>query len=219
MYRLSPTAWRIVAVAAGATLLSSACRKRSEAGRAERAAAACEKLCRLVVRSSDARPEGQCHRGCMAQLSAAGSACEPMALKWLECRANAARPFETPKGSAPAPAADSCGVELSLAKDCAKDCRRDGILQSGEQTLTDRGSAQQVSFEARYYGCSSCVIDSGAPQGAACTSPKICAAKCFACRSQRGAVGLRACVDGHCASTAELGGLLQRLDMLAPCGQ
>lgn len=205
------------ALLAGVMLASVACRSKPEAGRAARATQACERLCRLAVRGAEGTAADPCRRGCLAQFSAAGDGCAASALIWLECRAD--RASEASVATGRLGTLDPCGSAHAELERCTAVCRRDGILQSGEQRLTDQSPPKAVAFEVRYYGCSHCSIEPGAAAGARCSSPKVCAADCFSCRSHLRSVSMRACVDGHCAATTELAGLMQRLDMMAPCSQ
>jgi hypothetical protein len=90
-------------------------------------------------------------------------------------------------------------------------------VQSGQQTIRRGAAMSPVQYEVRYYGCSACATEPGAPAAAACSSPKICAAPCFACRSGQSSVSVRACVEGRCADQAQLNQLVGELALLAPC--
>src|SRR5512145_1693244 len=189
MFRWSTIARGAVALAAGSLLGSASRPTDTEAGRAARAASTCEEFCRLVVRSSDSSLTGECHRGCFGQLGTDGGACEGARLRWMDCEIRARRrgvealaskePFE-PETTA------NCAESLTRARDCAEDCRREGIVESGWQSLGEPTHARQVGYEVHHFGCSTCVVDPGAPALAVCDSAKVCASHCFECRSRRG---------------------------------
>jgi len=221
MVRMSCIAIGATALVAGAVFGITSCRAEDEAGRAARAASACERLCRLVVRSPDASPSGLCHRGCLAQLHVMGSTCERDWLQWVECEI-----CSTQKGARiPAKTADfaesvraSCASEVATVRKCADDCRQAGILHSGAIEAGDAGAmTRTTTYEVRFQGCSACVHEIGAGAEAPCSAAKVCSSSCYGCRSGRSSIGLRACVDGHCASAEELEDLASRLEVLRPC--
>jgi hypothetical protein len=219
MLRSLPTARSANAVMAGVVLFTSACSCGDEAGRAARSSQACGRFCRLVVRSLDETPNGPCQRGCLAELSLAGTACRAAKLDWMDCRIGAARAL-TVQPARPVdsePSAVSCAKELGAARSCTKDCSKDGILQSGEQYLSEVRPPSQVSYEVRYHGCSPCGIDDGARAGAPCSTAKVCESKCYDCQLGRSTISLRACVDGHCAASGELQALLRQVNLLEVC--
>ncbi len=220
MRRSSPRAFRVAAQLAGAVLCIVACSRAKKAGRAARASNSCEQLCRLVVRSSESGPSGQCHRGCLAQVFAAGPACEDSLINWMDCEnaRGVEEPSKAPDLAVSGRATPYCSRELRAVTDCNKDCQSAGILQTGEQQIVDSGSTRRVLYEVKYHGCSTCSVDKGAAARAPCSSPKVCASDCYGCRSGQSSVSLRACVEGRCAERSELDHLLHRLEVLGPCG-
>lgn len=203
--------WRSRVLVAGTILSVLACKSNTRAGRAARGAAICAEFCRLVVRSSDPAPSGDCHRGCVAQWDLAGDSCRHRLSESMRCEIHRASSDRT-NG-----VASRCLQLKESADACVSYCRHQGIVQSGEVPIDSQGKASIAQFQIHERGCEACVPEPGASAGAACSSPKICRESCLVCRSGQSFSSLRACVDGHCARQAELTALATQLDTLQGC--
>lgn len=220
MYRsLTHLLWAAAHVA-GLGLCVVGCARDNEAGRAARATTSCERRCRLVVRSSEPAQLEQCQRGCLAQVFAAGPACESRLVDWMDCENTSAKSgVLVPRDSAaPTTSPQRCNRALERARECAQDCKHAGIVVSGDQSVPGSGVVRRVLYEVKYQGCARCAVDQGAPARAPCSSARVCASECFGCRSGQSSVSLRACVDGRCAESSELAELVVKLDALGACG-
>jgi hypothetical protein len=204
---------------AGALFGSVACREPTEAGRAARLKSTCERYCRLVVRSPEASPAGDCHRGCLAHLRAEADQCSMRLARWMDCEVwrLEAEESQIPKPPLPAYLPARCPKEHSAFVACARDCQKDGVLESGEIRLNESEPPRAALYEVWHHGCTPCGALPGAGTNAPCSSAKVCAAHCVACGSGREALSLRACVDHHCAAASELESLQRALPSLLVC--
>lgn len=203
--------WHGCVLVAGTILCALACRSNTRAGRAARGAAICAEFCRLVVRSSDPAPSGECQRGCLARWDRAGETCQPHVSESLRCEIGQASRERANRVTS------RCLQLKERADACVNDCQHQGIVQSGEVPIDWHGKAINAQFRLHVRGCEACVPEPGASADAACSSPKICQELCFGCRSSQRFVSVRACVDGHCAGQAELSALATQLDALREC--
>lgn len=196
---------------AGTIFCVLACRSNIEAGRAARGATICAEFCRLVVRSSDPTPNGECHRACMANWELAGNTCQQSVSESMRCDIDqASRDY-------PNLATSRCLRLKQRADACVRDCQQRGVIQSGEVPIVSHGAARSAQFQLRLRGCEACVPERGANAGAACSSSKVCEESCLDCRSGQSFASLRACVDGRCAGRAELSALANQLETLRGC--
>ena len=203
--------WRGRVLVAGTILCVLACRSNTRAGRAARGAAICAEFCGLVVRCSDPAPNGNCHRGCLAQWDRAGETCQPRVSESLRCEIHQASRDRANRVTS------RCLQLKERAEACVSDCQLQGIVQSGELSIDSQGKAITAQFQLHVRGCEACVPEPGARADAACSSPKICQEFCFGCRTSQRCVPLRACVDGHCAGPIELSALATQLVPLQGC--
>lgn len=202
---------RVLALLAGLAFLHQACSENRKAGRAAKQTELCKDYCRLVVRSSNPSPAGDCHRECIAAHHDAGESCEPDWLNWIEC--------EILRSSEPPRSTRDCSEQRIKVAKCRQECRQVGTVIAGEMHLVSDSSERRANYELHFHGCEPCEPQVGIGPGAPCSAAKVCAGRCTRCRSGRSSVSLRACVEGKCADATELTAIGAQLDALAPCRQ
>jgi hypothetical protein len=101
-----------------------------------------------------------------------------------------------------------CAGLGEVARQCEAGCRAEGQLDVGSVVVAGNGRPRHVSFELLDCGCVPCAASSGAEPMSVCKSAKVCKPVFVACDGGAGRKLLRACTDGHCASSSDAQGLL-----------